>query len=60
MYFADIAIARVRVGIIALLTARPLEMTGSQPSLIARISISRSATKKFGRELPMKLRNRKR
>ena len=54
------AMARVRVGIMALLTVVPLEMTGSQPSLMASSSISSMATKKFGMELPMKLRKRSR
>ena len=60
MYLADMEMARVRVGMTALFTVVPLEITGSQPSLMASSSISSIATKKFGRELPIKLKKRSR
>ena len=59
MYLADMEIASVSVGIMALRMEVPLEMTGSQFSLMASSCISSSATKKLGRELPMKLRKRR-
>ena len=48
----------VSVGMMALRIVVPLEMTGSHPSRMLRKYISSIATKKFGRELPMKLQKR--
>ena len=49
------AIASVRAGSATLCRLTPPEMTGNQPSLIAKKYISSRETKKFGRELPIKL-----
>ena len=58
MYLADMEMARVSVGMMAFFSVTWEESTFSQPNRTARISISSTATKKFGMELPMKLKKR--
>ena len=53
IYFALIASARVSVGSIRLFILVPCEITGRSFSCNAKIYESTSATKKFGRELPI-------
>ena len=59
MYLADMAMASVSVGMMALRSVVPLEMTGRSFNLIARSCIKSRATKKLGREFPTKLRKRR-
>ena len=53
------AMASVRVGRIAPCTVVPPEMTGRSFHFMENSCISSSATKKFGKLLPMKLKNRR-
>ena len=53
------AIASVSDGRTALRSVTPLDITGKIFQCIENACISSSATKKFGREFPMKLKKRR-
>ena len=59
IYLADMAMARVRAGRMALCTVVPLEITGSSFHRMENSCIRSRATKKFGRLLPTKLKTRR-